>query len=72
MRELLSDEESGVGVSPAQFGPNGPTEEQLNERIPKFQSPESIHIVVAGGEAGKFSAIFGGWASTPVSRKIEE
>ena len=72
VRELLSDERSGVGVSLAQFGPNGPTEEQLNERIPKFSSPESIHIVVAGGEAGKFSAIFGGWASTPVSRKIEE
>lgn len=72
VRDLLSDEESGVGISLAQFGPNGPTEEQLNERIPKFQSPQNIHIVVAGGEAGKYSAMFGGWPSTPVSRKIEE
>lgn len=31
----------------------------------KFQSPESIAIVVAGGTAGKFSAMLQGWASGP-------
>ena len=36
-----------------------------------------MHIVVAGGEAGKFSALFGPWVggaqgSIPVSRVIEE
>jgi hypothetical protein len=31
----------------------------------KFSSPESIHIVVAGGTAGKFSAVIGSWSSGP-------
>ncbi len=31
----------------------------------KFRSPESIGIIVAGGTAGKFSAVIGGWASGP-------
>ena len=31
----------------------------------KFRSPESIGIIVAGGSAGKFSAVIGGWASGP-------
>jgi hypothetical protein len=77
LRALLQDEESGAGVPLSRFGPNGPTEAQLEERIPKFADPASIHIVVAGSDAGKFSAIFQGWASGPrgsevVSRKIEE
>jgi hypothetical protein len=44
--------------------------------IPKF-TPEGILIVHAGGSAGLFSAIVGGWAngatgSTPVTKAIEE
>jgi peroxiredoxin len=31
----------------------------------KFRSPESIRIVVAGGTAGKFSAVIGSWAAGP-------
>ena len=31
----------------------------------KFRSPESIKIVVAGGTAGKFSAVMGSWVSGP-------
>jgi hypothetical protein len=31
----------------------------------KFRSPESIRIVVAGGTAGKFSAVVGSWAAGP-------
>jgi hypothetical protein len=31
----------------------------------KFASPEAIHIVVAGGGAGKFSAVIGSWATGP-------
>jgi hypothetical protein len=31
----------------------------------KFRSPESIGIVVAGGGAGKFSAVVGSWATGP-------
>ena len=29
----------------------------------KFRAPESIHIVVAGGTAGKFSAVIGSWVT---------
>ncbi len=31
----------------------------------KFPSPEAIHIVVAGGTAGKFSAVLGSWSAGP-------
>jgi hypothetical protein len=31
----------------------------------KFSTPESIHVVVAGGTAGKFSAVIGSWSSGP-------
>jgi thiol-disulfide isomerase/thioredoxin len=36
----------------------------------KFRSPESLHIVVAGGTAGKFSAVIGSWASGPVGSQM--
>ena len=77
LRELLADDDSGEGVPRSRFGPNGPSEEELNRRIPKFRSAENIHIVVAGGEGGKFSSVFAGWVSGPmgsssVSRVIEE
>ena len=49
-----------------------PSAEELERIVPKFRSPEAIHIVVAGGDAGKFSAIFSGWQSTPASKQIEE
>jgi hypothetical protein len=47
------------------------------ERIPKFPSPEEIVLVVAGGTAGRFSAVVPGWVggelgSQPVTRRIEE
>jgi hypothetical protein len=31
----------------------------------KFRAPESIKIVVAGGTAGKFSAVLGSWSTGP-------
>ena len=31
----------------------------------KFRAPEAIKIIVAGGTAGKFSAVIGGWVSGP-------
>jgi thiol-disulfide isomerase/thioredoxin len=76
LREVLAGED-GAGVPPQAFGPNGPSEEQLNEKLPKFVGPEYIHITVAGSGAGMFSAMFEGWAfgsigSQPVSRKITD
>jgi len=77
LRELLPDEECGEGIPLKAFGIKEPTPEQLEQRIPKFRSAENINIIVAGGEGGKFSAIFAGWVSGPmgsssVSRRIEE
>ena len=47
-----------------------------DERIPKFPSADEIVVVVAGGTAGRFSAVVPGWmggeiGSSPVSRAIE-
>ena len=77
LRDLLPNEESGEGIPLKAFGIKDPTPEQLDQKIPKFRSPENINIIVAGGEGGKFSAVFAGWVSGPmgsssVSRRIEE
>jgi thiol-disulfide isomerase/thioredoxin len=75
--ELLPDDECGEGIPLKLMGLSNPTADQLAQKIPKFRRPEYINIIVAGGEAGKFSAIFAGWLSGPmgsssVSRRIEE
>lgn len=36
----------------------------------KFRSPEALHIVVAGGTAGKFSAVIGSWAAGPAGSQL--
>jgi hypothetical protein len=36
----------------------------------KFASSESIHIVVSGGTAGKFSAVLGSWATGPTGSQL--
>jgi hypothetical protein len=45
--------------------------------VPKFRRDEDILIVVAGGRAGKFSAVLGGWVggtlgSVAVTRVIAD
>jgi hypothetical protein len=45
-------------------------------RVPKFASPERILLAHAGGDAGLFSMIYGGWVSgeigsEPVTRSVE-
>jgi hypothetical protein len=77
IRELVPDADSAEGVSLRALGLEHPTPEQLEAKIPKFRRPEYINMIVAGGEAGKFSAVFAGWVSGPmgsssVSRKIED
>ena len=46
---------------------------EADERIPIVPSPENIHLFVAGGEAGRFSAFIPGWGHmmTPVLRAID-
>jgi hypothetical protein len=43
-------------------------------RIPIVPGPDDIHLFVAGGEAGRFSAFIPGWGhmTSPVLRAIEE
>jgi len=36
----------------------------------KFRNPESISIVVAGGTAGKFSAVLGSWVAGPTGSQM--
>ena len=71
-RELLPDDQHGEGTN-LRYGKTTPDPEAL---IPKFPSPEEIHIVVAGGTAGRFSVAIPGWLGTrngsrPISRTIE-
>ena len=75
LREMVANAISGAGIPEASAARMTP--EQLDAPAPKFASTDYIHIVVAGSEAGKFSAAFHGWASgamgsTPVSRRIED
>ena len=81
LREVLPNDECEKGTSPKVLpkewlGPDGrPTADALSRPFPKFKRPEDILIAVAGGTAGKFSAVVGGWASgaagsMAVSREI--
>ena len=74
LRELARDERSGVGVPESVL--SGKSDDELDQPVPKFRSDEDILIVVAGSEAGKFSAAFHGWVTGPmgsivVSRAID-
>jgi thiol-disulfide isomerase/thioredoxin len=74
LREMVADDVSGAGIPLASAARM--TEAQLASPAPKFADGRFIHIVVAGAEAGKFSAAFHGWltgsaGSAVVSRKIE-
>jgi peroxiredoxin len=75
LRDLVESETSGIGMKKDRAA--GMPAEKLDRMVPKFASEDFIHIVVAGGDAGKFSGMFHGWASgeigsMPVSRKIED
>ncbi len=61
---LAADDDCGVGFKPAAL--EKMDAEARARRLPKFRQPEDVHIVVAGGDAGKFSAGFCGWATGPI------
>ncbi|HBK78091.1 MAG TPA: hypothetical protein DDZ83_00105 [Nitrospinae bacterium] len=46
---------------------------EAESRIPIVPSPENIHLFVAGGEAGRFSAFIPGWGhmTNPVLRAVD-
>jgi hypothetical protein len=71
-RTVLPDEEHGEGTN-LRFSKAPPARDEM---VPKFPSPEEIHIVVAGGTAGRFSVAIPGWLGTrngsqPVTRAVE-
>jgi hypothetical protein len=71
-RTVLPDEGHGEGTN-LRFAKTPPA---LDALVPKFPSPEEIHIAVAGGTAGRFSVAIPGWLGTrngsrPVTRAIE-
>jgi hypothetical protein len=60
VRELLPGRDGGEGLSDEALAgfPEGERGETL---VPKFQAPESLKLLVAGGPAGRFTAIVPGW-----------
>jgi hypothetical protein len=73
-RTLLPDADSGEGTN-LRFG-KGP-KPAPDDLVAKFMSVDELHVVVAGGTAGRFSMAIPGWlgsrnGSTPVTVAIEE
>jgi hypothetical protein len=70
-RSLLPSEEHGEGTN-LRFSQEAMAPEAL---VPKFPSTEELHILVAGGTAGRFSMAIPGWLGTrngsrPLTRPI--
>ncbi len=83
LRELLPNDVCEKGMLPRALPPDWldstgqPLPDALDRRLPKFRRDEDILMVVAGGSAGKFSAVVGGWASggtssTAVTKRITD
>jgi hypothetical protein len=76
LRELLPDERCAEGIPPKLLGFAGEIPAaMLDMPLRKFRGDEQPTIVVAGSDAGMFSAIIGGWVagemgSQMVTRKI--
>ena len=74
VRDLLPGRDGGEGLSDEALAafPEGARSDAI---VPKFQAPESLKLLVAGGPAGRFTAIVPGWPfrnapSRMVFRKI--
>jgi len=71
--ELVPDETHGEGTN-LRFARTPPAPDTL---VSKFASPDEVHVVVAGGTAGRFSMAIPGWLGTkngsqPVTRRVED
>ena len=64
LRDMVADDTSGAGISLEMAKDMDAA--KLDQPVPKFAGKEYIHIVVAGGEAGKFSSAFHGWSTGAV------
>src|SRR6266436_859337 len=72
--ELLPGRDGGEGLPAHVLGKYRDPDRETT-RIPKFRAPEHIKVMVAGGTAGRFSAIVPGWTfskgSNLVFRRID-
>jgi hypothetical protein len=60
VRELLPGRDGGEGLSDEALAAL-PEEARSETLVPKFQAAESLKLLVAGGPAGRFTAIVPGW-----------
>jgi hypothetical protein len=69
VRELVPGCDGGEGL-PDHVLRKFAQPEREETRVPKFRAPEHIKIVVAGGTAGRFSAIVPGWSFSKGSNLV--
>ena len=69
VRELIPGRDGGEGL-PEHVLAKFAHPECEDTRVPKFRAPEHIKIVVAGGTAGRFSAIVPGWSFSKGSNLV--
>ena len=69
VRELIPGRDGGEGL-PEHVLAKYPDPDRETTRIPKFRSPEHIKVMVAGGTAGRFSAIVPGWTFSKGSNLV--
>jgi hypothetical protein len=69
VRELVPGRDGGEGL-PEHVLRKFADPEREETLIPKFRDPDNIKIVVAGGTAGRFSAVVPGWTFPKSSRLV--
>jgi hypothetical protein len=69
VKELIPGVEGGEGL-PAHVLAKFPHPEADETLIPKFREPENLKLLVAGGTAGRFSAVIPGWTFPKSSRMV--
>ena len=69
VRELVPGRDGGVGL-PEHVLAKYRDPDRETTRIPKFRAPEHIKVLVAGGTAGRFSAIVPGWTFSKGSNLV--
>ena len=69
VRELVPGRDGGDGL-PEHVLRKFTDPEHDETLIPKFRKPEHIQIVVAGGSAGRFSAVVAGWSFSKGSNLV--
>jgi hypothetical protein len=69
VKDLIPGVDGGEGL-PAHVLAKFPHPERDETLIPKFREPENLKFVVAGGTAGRFSAVIPGWTFPKSSRMV--